>query len=189
MDLKTRGRKLVLQYVNGSPCGDSKAISETSDLGPYGDKEYMDGETDAARIEEEKNRSIEEIEAASEDGQVRRKSTIISFICDREPASTGMSIVFVGTDPDECAYFFEARSSHACASAEPHKPGSVGPGSIFGLILIIAVLVYFLGGVFFNRTVNHARGWRQLPNYTLWAGMWSFFSVRDYYSPLKSQLP
>lgn len=189
MDLQTRGRKLVLQYINGSPCGDTTGIKDNSDLGPYGTSEYMDGETDEETIEEERNKALAEGDSTSEDSDVRRKSTLISFICDRDPTSTGMTVTFVGTDPDECAYFFEARSSHACASAEPHKPGSVGPGSIFGLIVVIAILVYALGGIFYNRTVNHARGWRQLPNYTLWASIWSFISVRDYYSPLKSQLP
>lgn len=106
------------------------------------------------------------------------KSTTISFICDRDQAGPA-TISFVGTDQYECAYFFEARSAHACTKVEPHKPGSVGPGSVFGLIVLIAVLVYAIGGVFYNRTVTHARGWRQLPNYSLWAGIWSFFSVSD----------
>lgn len=188
MDLQTRGRKLVLQYTDGSPCGESQTMTDSSNMGPYGDSEYIYDEEDEAKIEEGKRKESLEAKVAKDDGTIRRKSTIISFTCDRDPAITQMSISFVGTDPDECAYFFEARSSHACASAEPHKDGSVGPGSIFGLIFIITVLVYFLGGIFYNRTVNHARGWRQLPNYTLWAGIWSFISVRDY-SPLKSQLP
>jgi cation-dependent mannose-6-phosphate receptor len=134
-NLTTRGRKLVLQYVDGSPCGHD-------DRG--------------------------------------RKSTTISFLCDRDPTTSQATFSFIGTDPDECAYFFEARSFHACAHAEPHKPGSVGPGSIFGLIVMIAILVYVLGGVFYNRTVAHARGWRQLPNYSLWAGIFNFVCVRPF---------
>jgi cation-dependent mannose-6-phosphate receptor len=188
MDLQTRGRKLILQYTDGSPCGESALGGDGGDLGPYGDAEYIYDDADAGKMEHEKAKEYLDAKSLPDDGSVRRKSTIISFLCDRDPASSQMAISFVGTDPDECAYFFEARSSHACASAEPHRPGSVGPGSIFGLILIIAVLVYFLGGIFFNRTVNHARGWRQLPNYTLWSGMWSFVNVRDY-SPIKSQFP
>ncbi len=121
------------------------------------------------------------------DSKTRRKSTIISFLCDREPTNAQAAISFVGTDPDECSYFFEARSIHACAQAEPHKPGSVGPGSVFGLIFVIAVLVYAIGGVCYNRTVTHARGWRQLPNYGLWAGIWGFISVRP--TPSKADLP
>lgn len=119
-----------------------------------------------------------ETRARDDEAPARRKSATISFLCDTNPGSTQASVSFVGTDPDECAYFFEARSVHACGHAEPHKPGSVGPGSVFGIILLIAVLVYALGGVFYNRTVAHARGWRQLPNYSIWAGIWSFISVR-----------
>jgi len=109
---------------------------------------------------------------------VRRKSATISFLCDHDP-DTPTTASFVSADPDQCAYFFEVRSQHACATAEPHKPGSVGPGSVFVIIFFIAVLVYIFGGIFYQRTVAHARGWRQLPNYSLWAGIWTFFSVRD----------
>lgn len=164
MDLQSRGRKLVLQYTNGSPCGEPKS-KDTRD----------------SVFAESYNTHVIETYSKKPDVNTRRKSATISFLCDRDPTSSQASISFVGTDPDECAYFFEARSTHACAHAEPHKPGSVGPGSVFGLILAIAVLVYFLGGVFYNRTVSHARGWRQLPNYSLWAGIWSFVCVRNYY--------
>ncbi len=153
LDLRSRGRKLVLRYGDGSPC-EAKSNKSTRDQKPAaGDKD--------------KDKS----------GAARRKSTVISFLCDRDSGSSQAAFSFVGTDPDECAYFFEARSSHACAQAEPHKRGNVGPGSIFGLIFVIAVLVYAIGGVCYNRTVAHARGWRQLPNYSLWAGIWSFVTV------------
>lgn len=170
MNLQSRGRKLVLQYSGGSPCGQSaKRRRDLLAREPLdSDEGYYAGED-------------------AEEEHTRRKSATISFLCDRDPGTTQAAIAFVGTDPDECAYFFEARSVHACAQAEPHKPGSVGPGSIFGLILVIAVLVYLLGGVFYNRTITHARGWRQLPNYSLWAGIWSFICVRS--SRLKPDLP
>ncbi|KAI5465365.1 mannose-6-phosphate receptor binding domain-containing protein [Mariannaea sp. PMI_226] len=157
MDLQSRGRKLVLQYTGGSPCGPDA-------------KESLSNENEN---EKRHPQTIYDYNEVALDNK-RRKSTTISFLCDRDPGSTQANVYFVGTDPDECAYFFEVRSSHACAHAEPHKPGSVGPGSIFGLILLITVLVYLLGGIFYNRTVAHARGWRQLPNYSLWAGIWSF---------------
>ncbi|RCI15351.1 hypothetical protein L249_6541 [Ophiocordyceps polyrhachis-furcata BCC 54312] len=156
MDLRSRGRKLVLQYAGGSPC-DTKATT-AKDVKSTAKKGGGDDDDKTA---------------------VRRKSTTISFLCDKDPGSTQASVSFVGADADECAYFFEARSMHACAHAEPHKPGSVGPGSVFGIILLIAVLVYVLGGVFYNRTVTNSRGWRQLPNYSTWAGIGGFISVQD----------
>lgn len=176
----------MLQYINGSPCGNKKSSSHSDD---------EDADEDANLLSRDRQdeawasqpHEIETIAKSAADSKPRRKSTTISFLCDRDPGSSQATISFVGTDPDECAYFFEARSIHACAHAEPHKPGSVGPGSVFGLIFVIAVLVYVLGGVFYNRTVAHARGWRQLPNYSLWAGIWSFFCVRS--SRTKAGLP
>lgn len=171
VNLTSRGKKLVLQYRDGSPCGPGSATKRSNSPGrasPYGDTSKPIKKPDSPK------------KISDDDDQyIRRKSTTISFICDRDPVSSQATISFVGTDPDECAYFFEARSVHACSQVEPHKPGSVGPGSIFGLIFFIALLVYVIGGVCYNRTVAHARGWRQLPNFSLWAGIWSFFSVRD----------
>ncbi|OPB39057.1 hypothetical protein A0O28_0047620 [Trichoderma guizhouense] len=173
LDLHSRGRKLVLQYTGGSPCGESKSSPDNDDDYDYdkrGAKRYDEGLSSPGHAH-----AVETIDRDGSTAKVRRKSATISFLCDRDPGQT-TAVSFVGVDPDECSYFFEARSVHACAHAEPHKPGSVGPGSVFGLILVIAVLVYILGGVFYNRTVAHARGWRQLPNYSLWAGIGGFFS-------------
>lgn len=109
----------------------------------------------------------------------RRKSATFAFRCDRDSVSSTASISFVGADPDECSYLFVVRSQHACAGVEPHKPGSMGPGGVFTIIIIIAIIVYFAGGVFYNRNVENARGWKQLPNYSLWAGIWDFISVSN----------
>ena len=39
--------------------------------------------------------------------------------------------------------------------------------------LIIFLAVYLLGGIAYQRTVMHQRGWRQIPNYTVWASIGS----------------
>lgn len=198
LDLTSRGRKLVLQYTGGSPCGNQESKSkrrrrDEATAEGEGSNESMwtaDDEDHPVRPAYDPDDSIypSADDKKKDDAPTgRRKSTTISFLCDRDPAASSASISFVGTDPEQCAYFFEARSIHACAHAEPHKPGSVGPGSVFSLILIIAVLVYILGGVFYNRTISHARGWRQLPNYSLWANIWNFTSVRSSLS--KTDLP
>lgn len=148
-NLTLRGKRLVLQYTNGSPCGPT----------------------------EKKRAIIDGDHNPSTDGEVtRRKSALISFHCEKDPVITQTPPTFVGTDPDECAYFFEIRSVHACGGSEPTKQG-VGPGAVFTIIGVIAILVYFLGGVFYQRNVAHARGWRQLPNYSMWAGIGSFIKV------------
>lgn len=40
---------------------------------------------------------------------------------------------------------------------------------------MIAILVYLVGGCVYQRHVMNQRGWRQLPNYGLWAGIGSAF--------------
>lgn len=104
----------------------------------------------------------------------RRKSTVISFLCDRDSLSVA-HLSFVAASPDECTYFFEARSPAACGGAMAPTQ-SVNAGGVFAMIALIALAVYLLGGIAYQRTVMHQRGWRQLPNYALWAGIFSFVS-------------
>ncbi|KAH8674184.1 mannose-6-phosphate receptor binding domain-containing protein [Xylariales sp. PMI_506] len=173
-DLKSRGRKLVLQYSGGSPCGKSSTkgnVLARSNVHQGAAYKYYD---DADDHLEAKSSGI--VQAKETDAVERRKSATISFLCDTNPVATGAAVSFVGVDPDECSYFFEVRSQHACAGVEPHKPGSVGPGSVFAIILLVAVLVYLGGGIFYQRNVANQRGWRQLPNYSLWSGIGSAFS-------------
>lgn len=183
MDLKSRGRKLVLQYKNGSPCGGSSKIKRDSSPSSIHSsaayKSYSDDDDLTTKADEDQKKPSEDKDKDKDKDKVptRRKSATISFLCDQDQVSGPAPASWVDVDPDECNYMFEVRSRHACAQAEPHKPGSVGPGSIFFIIFFIAVLVYFGGGVFYQRTVAHARGWRQLPNYSLWTGIGGFIKV------------
>ena len=155
-NLTLRGRRLVLQYTGGSPCGKGKKRSTREAKPSWADEDDDDEEED--------------------DKTTRRKSTIISFHCDKDPLAKEATTTFVGTDPEECSYHFEVLSQAACGGSEPAKQG-VGPGAVFAIIGVIAILVYFLGGVFYQRNVAHARGWRQLPNYSFWSGIGGFIKV------------
>jgi cation-dependent mannose-6-phosphate receptor len=135
-----RGRKLVLNYTDGSPCYAQKNQTEV----------------------------------------LHRKSSIFSFLCERDPTSPDVSISFVGASNDECAYFFEVRTAAACGGVSD-TPQTLGPAGVFGVIAFIALLVYLVGGCVYNRTVMHARGWRQVPNYPLWAGAGGFIKVGSDY--------
>lgn len=161
--LHARGKKLVLQYTDGSPCGPS---SRRRAADPDATYPYDDYEDESAQLS-----------ASDSEDKPQRKSATISFLCDHDGTAPHASVHFVAASPDECAYFFEARSRHACPSAEPRQPGSVGPGGVFALIFGIALVVYFAGGVVYQRTVENARGWRQLPNHTVWQGIWNFIKV------------
>ncbi|KAI0428045.1 mannose-6-phosphate receptor binding domain-containing protein [Xylaria sp. FL1042] len=191
----TRGKELVLQYTGGSPCGTrkprSRSISDRSAVhsgAAYRDYENDDEDDPSSSppddSDEDPDKDDEDDDDKNDNGskdddgdEVRRKSTTIFFTCDRDALAGNAQVSFIAVDPEECNYVFKIKSAHACATAEPHKPGSVGPGSVFAIILVVAVFVYLLGGVFYNRTVGNARGWRQLPNYSMWASVWSFICV------------
>ncbi|KAL4974471.1 mannose-6-phosphate receptor binding domain-containing protein [Aspergillus desertorum] len=124
-----RGRKLIMNYTDGSPC---------------------DGE-----------------------GSLN-KSTLISFLCDRDVTVSTPIVSFVGT-MDQCTYFFEVRSFAACGGYGNDPAGQgLSPGGVFGIIALIAVAAYLVGGCAYQRTVMHQRGWRQCPNYSLWVGIMDF---------------
>lgn len=83
-----RGRKLVLNYTDGSPCPDDS----------------------------------------------RNKSTLMSFLCDRDGFTSQPAISFVGT-MDYCTYYFEVRTSAACGGMVPGPDGDgIGPGGVFGVM-------------------------------------------------------
>jgi hypothetical protein len=50
--------------------------------------------------------------------------------------------------------------------------------------ILIAALVYLVGGCVYQRTVMNQRGWKQLPNYSMWSGLFSFFLVRSHSSAI-----
>lgn len=152
-----RGRKLVFNYTDGSPCPEVSKHSRRSDN--VTGLEIVDGD------------KPDEPEMSS----TRRKTTIISMLCDRDPLAHQLVLSFIAS-PDECTYIFEARSPAACAGIEQAKQ-TLSPSGVFGVIALIAVIVYVVGGCVYSRVVLQQRGWKQLPNYNLWAGIFSFFRV------------
>lgn len=178
-----RGRKLVLNYTGGSPCGaDAKRRRRSVDL--LGEREIIDDDDDEDKKkkgkgddkDDDKKKHDDDDKSKSPASPLRRKSTIISMLCDRDPMSPLLTLNFVGADTDECTYFFEARSSAACGGIEVAKQ-TLSPGGVFGVIAIITFGVYIVGGCVYSRMVLQQRGWRQLPNYALWAGIGGFLKV------------
>lgn len=183
-----RGRKLVLNYTGGSPCGsDAKRSRDLAELDERGiidddddDKKKEKGgkkhDEDDDDDDDEDDKPSRPSKGSSSKSSTRRKSTIISMLCDRDPLAPPLALSFVGTDPDECAYFFEARSPSACGGIETAKQ-TLSPSGVFGVIVLIAVIVYIVGGCVYSRMVLGSRGLRQLPNYALWAGIGGFLRV------------
>ena len=165
-----RGRKLVLNYTDGSPCPSPAYAHEPEDL--YRRAIIGDDDDDVDR----KHTSTRTHSTKPTDApHTRRKSTIISLLCNSDPLAPEMAVSFVGT-MDECTYIFEARSPSACGGVEVAQQ-QLGPSGVFGVIALIAILVYVVGGCVYQRTVMHQRGWKQLPNYSLWSSIFGFFQV------------
>jgi cation-dependent mannose-6-phosphate receptor len=134
-----RGRKLVLNYTNGSPCPSSSdstfTLKQRKLLGDDDDEEDDDEDDtreDDDDYEDDDDEDDDSDLAPPSDG-VRRKSTIMSFLCDRDPVAPSVTISFVGT-PDSCSYFFEVRSPYACGGAATGPDEGLGPASVFGVM-------------------------------------------------------
>lgn len=115
----------------------------------------------------------------NEDGY--RKGASLSFTCDRD--QIGPAPISFVSQHNECSYWFDVRTSSACATV---KQQPLGPVAVFLIIFLVALLVYFIGGCFYQRTVLHARGWRQVPHWQTWLGalnfIWESLRVCFYFS-------
>ena len=69
----------------------------------------------------------------SKEEDTRRKSTIISLLCDKDPLAPKAAVAFVAASSDECTYFFEARSPAACGGIEVAEQ-TLGPSGVFGVM-------------------------------------------------------
>ncbi|KAL1919474.1 uncharacterized protein VTP21DRAFT_2167 [Calcarisporiella thermophila] len=110
----------------------------------------------------------------------KHRSTLISFTCNPVADSLGKPI-FVG-QYDDCAYWFEWHTSAACPTKR--AVGGSGWGLFFTIremlippspfSLFLAFLVYFIGGIAYNRIIHHERGIRQVPHWEFWANAYDF---------------
>ena len=109
-----------MNYTNGSPCP-AKPFSKRSDdlLSP---RRKIDDDDD----DDDDERRL----------PVRRKGTIISLLCDRDPLAPTAAVSFIGT-LDECSYQFEVRSPAACGGVSDTQAG-VGPGGVFGIMWVLS---------------------------------------------------
>lgn len=107
-----RGRKLVLNYTDGSSCDNDYEKRDDDD----DDDEDADDDDD------------------DDDDDTRKKSTLISFLCDRDALTSQPIVSFVGS-MDSCTYYFEIRTSAACGGIVRGPSGDgLGPGGVFGVM-------------------------------------------------------
>lgn len=88
-----------------------------------------------------------------------RKSTILTFTCDRE-MSAKATVSYVGSAND-CTFFFEVKSHHACPTAA--KANNMAAAWIFLFIFLAALGVYFSGGLLYKHMKASRKDNRGLP--------------------------
>lgn len=148
-ELVFRGRSLVLNYTDGSPCpaltsskasgfgttdqtpNKDKVLGQGDDNGPDKDKDQDDKTDDKDKHDGKKGGNSSDHEPADSS---RRKSTILSFLCDRDLVSPAASVTFVGT-LDSCTYSFQVRSAAACGGFA-RTDGGLGPAGVFGVMYV-----------------------------------------------------
>lgn len=109
---------MVLNYTSGSPCG-----SERTKL----PRKVIDGDEGKGRDRGKEGNQ------GNQRSDERRKSSIISFQCERDALAPKAQVSFVGASQDECTYFFEARSMAACGGVNETEQ-TLGPGGVFGVM-------------------------------------------------------
>jgi cation-dependent mannose-6-phosphate receptor len=129
-----RGRKLVMNYTGGSPCG-----ADAEDEDNWYERRGV-GERSQDEDDEDRDGSDEDDRSSRRKSKkpVQRKNAIFSFLCDQEPVDSSkpkVQVSFVSWSPDECTYVFEARSRHSCGGLAK-QPKSVGAGGVFSLMWV-----------------------------------------------------
>jgi cation-dependent mannose-6-phosphate receptor len=67
------------------------------------------------------------------------------------------------------------------------KKGAKGGWGVFFTIFIIALIVYFVGGIVYNRMVHNASGVYQIPNWEFWSNSCDF--LKDMILIILAQCP
>ena len=144
-----RGSKLVLNYTHGSPCDSPESPvalrqdgndlrlrkviddDDNNDTDHDGDSDDNDNKGEDGENGDNDNDNDGEKNHKDNAGRVRRKQTIISLLCDKDPLAAAKASVSFVAQTDHCTYIFEARSSAACGGIEVEKQ-SLGPAGVFG---------------------------------------------------------
>jgi len=145
-ELLIRGRKLILNYTDGSPCPAHATTKRSTDLNLFDPPPLSSRHANAASNDHiypphkspydrdsSSTARLDPYPMYSTQASQRRKSSIFSLLCDRDPTATKASVSFVGASEDECTYFFELRSSAACPAVNVQTQ-QVGPSAVFGLM-------------------------------------------------------
>ena len=124
---------MVLQYTDGSPCPDHPRSKRSLDANGLSPRKLIGHDDDKRKDDDDDDRH--DGSGHQKENSKRRKSTLISVLCERDALAPKASVAFVGASPDECAYFFELRSPHACGGVS-NAQQTLGPTGVFGVMSV-----------------------------------------------------
>lgn len=97
------------------------------------DKDKKKDDKDKDKDDDKDKDKDEKKDKNREKGEQRKKSAIISLLCENDPMSAGATVSFVAASEDECSYYFEARSHAGCGGVE-RESQNLGPGGVFSVM-------------------------------------------------------
>lgn len=90
----------------------------------------------------------------------------INFICE-EKAGAGTPTFM--DKPNQNTFLLQWKSKYACpAGFKEAASGGLSAGSVMLIILLVVTIVYFVGGILFQKFKNHAEGADLIPNRQFW---------------------
>ena len=128
-----------MNYTGGSPC-DGHLTKVPRKLLDDDDRDHKKEDDDDHKKDDKDNDDHKKDgDRKHDDGgkkdNVRRKSTIISLLCERDSLAPTAHLSFIGASEDECTYFFEAKAKAACGGVNETQQ-SLGPGGVFGVMYV-----------------------------------------------------
>ncbi|RHZ70476.1 hypothetical protein Glove_271g53 [Diversispora epigaea] len=184
-ELKSHNYTFHLNVCNKISYGG--AGTDTDDIGVWGKKEGQDEGLKLGNFNKNPQLNGDDVYLQYIGKDCRtlniKYTSVITFQCDQTVEGLGEPrLIYNYID---CAFIFEWRTPVAC-------PTSIGGGAmsswgVFFTIFAIALIVYFVGGVAYNRMVHHASGFYQIPNWEFWCNLWDF--TKDMVCIIIAQIP
>lgn len=95
-----------------------------------------------------------------------RRSSFITLLCDYD---TEGSFVAMGENPlGSGLYYFALSSKYVCP---PQNLSQISAGSIILIVVFVAIVLYLVLGIVFQKFVRKAQGKELIPNYVFWSAL------------------
>ncbi|CAG8531635.1 9850_t:CDS:2 [Diversispora eburnea] len=168
----------ILHEVNGV---------DTEEIGVWGKKDGHDSGLKLGNFNKNPHLNDDDVYLEYVGGKCGTDSikytSVIYFKCDQTVEGQGEPRLIYNYE--DCAFVFEWKTPVACPTSV--NGGAMSSWGVFFTIFAIALIVYFLGGIAYNRMVHRASGFYQIPNWEFWCNLWDF--TKDMVLIIIAQIP